>query len=137
MNREDSGFRLARVLAMWVPSMLETNQTRGPPEEYGLRASVTMRGPYEETWHQKTRSKAHERWGQPGPSAGETKALDGTPHSIPRPSSPHQVRAADADVDDICDGFARVPLPVTASDMLVESRRRDQPSPLRVSCCSK
>lgn len=51
MNREDSGFRAARVLAMWVPSMLETNQTRGPPEEYGLRASVTMRGPCGEMWH--------------------------------------------------------------------------------------
>lgn len=81
-------------------------------------------------------SKAHERWGQPGPTARETKALDRTLHSIPRPSSPHQVRAADADVDDIRDGLARVPLPVTASDMLVESRC-DQPKPLRVSCCSK
>lgn len=49
MNSEDSGFRAARVLAMWVPSMLETNQTRGPPEEYGLRASVTMKGPCRET----------------------------------------------------------------------------------------
>lgn len=48
MKRQDSGFSEARVLAMWVPSMLETNQTRGPPEEYGLRASVTMRGPRSE-----------------------------------------------------------------------------------------
>lgn len=60
MNREDSGFRWAKVLAMWVPSMLETNQTRGPPEEYGLRASVTMRGPCGEAGHQKTRFQGEE-----------------------------------------------------------------------------
>ena len=33
MSREDSEFRVARVLAVGTPSMLETNQTLGPLEE--------------------------------------------------------------------------------------------------------
>lgn len=41
-----SALSWARVLARWVPSMLETNQTFGPPAEYGFRASVTIRGPW-------------------------------------------------------------------------------------------
>lgn len=50
-----SGLSSARVLAMWVPSMLDTNQTRGPPLEYGFRASVTIRGP----WIEATRFYPH------------------------------------------------------------------------------
>lgn len=42
-----SAFSCAKVLAMCVPSMLDTNQTFGPPLEYGFRASVTISGP----WH--------------------------------------------------------------------------------------
>lgn len=46
MKRVVSALSCARVLAMWVPSMLDTNHTRGPPLEYGFRASVTIKGPY-------------------------------------------------------------------------------------------
>lgn len=46
MKRVVSALSWARVLAMCVPSMLETNHTLGPPLEYGFRASVTMRGPW-------------------------------------------------------------------------------------------
>ena len=107
MNKEDSGFRAASVLATWVPSMLETNQTRGPSEEYGLRASVTMRGPCGKTQHQKTRfqgprevrtARSHLRRNQ-GPGWDPSSP-------IPRQPLPYQVRAADADVDDIRDGLA-------------------------------
>lgn len=42
-----SGFSWAKVLAICVPSMLETNQTFGPPLEYGFRASVTISGPWQ------------------------------------------------------------------------------------------
>lgn len=45
MKRVVSAFSCASVLAMCVPSMFDTNQTRGPPFEYGFRASVTIRGP--------------------------------------------------------------------------------------------
>lgn len=45
MKRVDSAFRCSRVLAIWVPSIFDTNHTRGPPFEYGFRASVTIRGP--------------------------------------------------------------------------------------------
>lgn len=47
MKRVVSAFSCASVLAMCVPSMFDTNHTRGPPFEYGFRASVTIRGPYE------------------------------------------------------------------------------------------
>lgn len=77
MNREDSGFRAARVLEMWVPSMLETNQTRGPPERVRLKGFSHHEGP--------------------------------------------QVRAANADVNDVRDGLARVPLPLTAADALAKT----------------
>ena len=81
MNREDSGFRAARVLAMWVPSMLETNQTRGPPEEYGLRASVTMRGPCGEMQHQKTRLRAYRSGeSQVSPWKNQDSGWDPSPH---------------------------------------------------------
>lgn len=94
MKRQDSGFREARVLAMWVPSMLETNQTRGPPEEYGLRASVTMRGPCGETRHRKTRFQGPQevgtamtlRWRNQGPG------WDPSPHPKGVLSSPDQSR---------------------------------------------
>lgn len=100
--------------------MLETNQTRGPSAEYGLRASVTMRGPCGEMERQKTRFP---KWReQPGPISGETQALDGTPSSIPSQPAPYQVRATNADVDDVRDGLARVPFPFTAPDTLAQSR---------------
>ena len=47
---------------------------------------------------------------------------DGTPSSIPRQPSPYQVRAANADVDDVRDGLARVPFPFTTPDTLAQSR---------------
>lgn len=46
MKRVVSALSWARVLAMCVPSILETNHTLGPPLEYGFRASVTIRGPW-------------------------------------------------------------------------------------------
>lgn len=45
MKRVVSALRCARVLAMCVPSILDTNHTCGPPFEYGFRDSVTIRGP--------------------------------------------------------------------------------------------
>lgn len=124
MNRDDSGFRVASVLAMWVPSMLETNQTRGPSAEYGLRASVTMRGPCGEGDEasgnkipEPTRGKDSQ-----GPSMEKQGSGWPAPAPAPRQPSPYQVRAADADVDDVRDGLARVPFPFATPDTLAQSR---------------
>lgn len=55
------------------------------------------------------------------PSLGKPRP-DRTPSSIPKQPSPYQVRAANADVDDVRDGLARVPFPLTAPDTLAQSR---------------
>ena len=56
------------------------------------------------------------------PSLGKLRPWMGPPSSIPGQPAPYQVRATNADVDDVRDGLARVPFPFTAPDTLAQSR---------------
>lgn len=96
MKRVVSALSCASVLAMCVPSMFDTNQTRGPPFEYGFRASVTIRGPCRRsvTLRLQTRAPSQSRRGA------------------------HQVRPPDAHVDHVRDGLPRVALPLAAAHLL-------------------
>lgn len=96
MNRVVSASSCASVLAMCVPSMFDTNQTRGPPCEYGFRASVTIRGP----------------------CSGNRRSTEQNAVGTRSYTNPHQVRTTDAHVDHVGDGLPRVALPLPAADSL-------------------
>lgn len=101
MKRVVSAFSCASVLAMCVPSMFDTNQTRGPPFEYGFRASVTIRGPCKSNVTSRLQN-----------------AVAFREHTACPRWSAHQVRPSDAHVDHIRDGLPRVALPLAAAHLL-------------------
>ena len=146
MNRDDSGFRVASVLAMWVPSMLETNQTRGPSAEYGLRASVTMRGPCGEGDEASGNKIPEPTRGKDSPQEARTarghpwrnKALDGLPPP-PRQGSPLLTRS-EPPMPMLMTSVMDLPEYPFHSPLRTRWHRAgtcDQPKPPSIKCCSR
>lgn len=84
--------------------MLDTNQTCGPPLEYGFKASVTIRGPWREVavrlsllyicTYKKDRKDIYK-------------------------SGAYQVRATNPNIDHISYSFSSVAFPFTTTDFLM------------------
>lgn len=87
--------------------MLDTNQTRGPPLEYGFRASVTIRGPWTEAT---IRSSLH------------CKHVHAKNVKDVQRSGAYQIRATNPNIDHISDCLSSVAFPFTTTDSLWQKK---------------
>lgn len=90
--------------------MLDTNQTRGPPLEYGFRASVTIRGP----WIEATTSFY--------PHCKHVHTQKDVEDA--QKSGAYQVRATNANIDHISDCLSSVAFPFTTTDSLWQKKKK-------------
>lgn len=88
--------------------MLDTNQTRGPPLEYGFKASVTIRGPWIEAT---VRFYPH------------CKHVHKDSQGVQK-SRAYQVRATNPNIDHISDCLSSVALPFTTTDPLWQKKKK-------------